>query len=232
MTMKIKKDWGFVAMVVSYVRADKDFETIFEQIKLVSAYKEKLNITVEVERVDHLSQNKRLSQRYDVVELFRSLKGDTILVYDVWVLSANIEDVVQMFSCLLKNDVEIHFIRQGIKINAQSDIMVAMGLIDQLRQRLNNESKKGIGRPRGSKSSSKFDGKLDLIIELLKADKNVSEISRVLGVSRSSLKDYIESRELKVATSDLIHSNSNSDARALMMETIQCPSTPSKGEQL
>lgn len=218
-------------MIVSYVRTDKDFDTIFEQVKFINAYKEKLNITVDIERIDHLSQNKRLIERHDVVELFRSLKGDTILVYDVWVLSTNIEDIVQMFSCLLKNNVEIHFIKQGIKINAQSDIMVAMGLIDQLRQWLQNESKKGIGRPRGSKSPSKFDGALEQIIDLLKTGCNVSEIARILGVSRSSLKDYIESRELRIATGDLIRSNSNSDARALMIETIQCPITPFKEVQ-
>jgi DNA invertase Pin-like site-specific DNA recombinase len=182
--------------------------------------------------VDHLSQNKRLSERESAVEFFRSLKDDTLLVYDVWVLSTNIEDIIQMFSCLLKNNVEIHFIKQGIKINAQSDIMVVMGLIDQLRQWLQNESKKGIGRPRGSKSSSKFDSVLEQVVEMLKEGCNVSEISRVLGVSRSSLKDYIESRELKTLSNDLIHSNSNSDARALMMETIQCPAIPFKGVQL
>jgi len=219
-------------MIVSYLRSDKDFDNIYEQLKFINAYKEKLTISVTSEMVDHLSQNKRLSERDSAVEFFRSLKDDTLLVYDVWVLSTNIEDVVQMFSCLLKNNIEIHFVKQGIKINAQSDIMVVMGLIDQLRQWLQNESKKGIGRPRGSKSPSKFDGALEQIVEMLKEGNNVSEISRVLGVSRSSLKDYIESRELKTLSSDLIHSNSNSDARALMMETIQCPSTPSKGEQL
>lgn len=219
-------------MTVSYLRSDKDFDNIYEQLKFVNAYKEKMMITVTTEMVDHLSQGKRLSERDTAVEFFRSLRDDTLLVYDVWVLSTNIEDIVQMFSCLLKNNIEIHFIKQGIKINAQSDIMVVMGLIDQLRQWLQNESKKGIGRPRGSKSPSKFDSVLEQIVEMLKEGCNVSEISRVLEVSRSSLKDYIESRELKTHSSDLIHSNSNSDARALMMETIQCPSTPSKGERL
>ena len=216
-------------MTVSYLRTDKDFENIYEQLKFVNAYKEKLEMSVEEEMVDHLSQNKRLSERESAVEFFRSLKEDVLLVYDVWVLSTNIEDIIQMFSCLLKNNVEIHFIKKGIIINPRSDIMVVMGLIDQLRQWLQNESKKGIGRPRGSKSSSKFDGALEQIVLMLKEGNNVSQISRALGVSRSSLKDYIESRELKTLSNDLIHSNSNSDARALMIETIQCPTPPSKG---
>jgi DNA invertase Pin-like site-specific DNA recombinase len=210
-------------MTVSYIRADKDFDNIYEQLKLVNAYSEQMSLLIETEMIDHLSQSKRLSERTDVVELFRSLNGDTVLVYDVWVLSTNIEDVVQMFSCLLKNNIEIHFIKQGIKVNPQSDIIVVLGLIDQLRQWVQNEEKKGIGRPRGSKSVSKFDTHLEEIVALLKNGQSVSEIARQLNVSRSSLKDYVESRELKALLLSPIHSSSSTDARALMIETIQCP---------
>jgi len=210
-------------MTVSYIRADKDFDNIYEQLKLVNAYSEQMNLPIDTEMIDHLSQSKRISDRPNVVELFRSLNNDTLLMYDVWVMSTNVEDLVQMFSCLLKNNIEIHFIKQGIKINIQSDIMVVLGLIDQLRQLVQNEDKKGIGRPRGSKSVSKFDAHLEEIVALLKKGQSVSEIARHLGVSRSSLKDYVESRELKALLLSPIHSSSNTDARALMMETIQCP---------
>ena len=210
-------------MIVSYIRADKDFDNIYEQLKLINAYSEQMSLPIDTEMIDHLSQSKRILDRANVVELFRSLKNDTLLMYDVWAMSTNIEDVVQMFSCLLKNNLEIHFIKQGIKVNTQSDIMVVLGLIDQLRQVVQNEDKKGIGRPRGSKSVSKFDTHLEEIIALLKKGQSVSEIARQIGVSRSSLKDYIESRELKTLLLSPIHSSSSTDARALMIETIQCP---------
>ena len=210
-------------MTVSYIRADKDFDNIYEQLKLINAYSEQMGLAVDTEMIDHLSQSKRISDRSDVVELFRSLSNDTLLLYDVWVLSTNIEDVVQMFSCLLKNNIEIHFIKQGIKVNAQSDIIVVLGLIDQLRQWVQNEEKKGIGRPRGSKSVSKFDAYLEEIVVLLKKGQSVSKIARQLNVSRSSLKDYVESRELKALLLSPIRSSSSTDARALMIETIQCP---------
>ena len=219
-------------MTVSYIRADKDFDNIYEQLKLINAYSEQMALPIDTEMIDHLSQSKRLSERHSVVELFRSLNNDTLLMYDVWVLSTNIEDVVQMFSCLLKNNLEIHFIKQGIKVNAQSDIMVALGLIDQLRQWIQNEEKKGIGRPRGSKSVSKFDAHLEEIVALLKTGQSVSEIARQLNVSRSSLKDYVESRELKTLMLGLIHSSSSTDARALMIETIQCPTLNTTKETL
>jgi len=211
-------------MTVSYIRPDKDFDNVYEQLKLINAYSDQMKLPIDRELIDQISQNKRLSERNNVVELFRSLRADTLLIYDVWVLSVNIEDVVQVMSCLLKNGNTINCVKQGIIINAQSDIMVALGLIDQLRQMVQNDDKKGIGRPRGSKSVSKFDLKLDQIISLLKQGNSVSEIARQMKVSRSSLKDYVESRELKALVQGVVLANNESDARAIMIETIQCPS--------
>lgn len=223
MTVKFNFERNLTAMTVSYIRPDKDFDNVYEQLKLINAYSDQMKLPIDKEMIDQLSQNKRLSQRHNVVELFRSLKSDTLLIYDAWVLSVNIEDVVQMMSCLLKNGNTIHCVKQGIIINAQSDIMVALGLIDQLRQLVQNEDKKGIGRPRGSKSVSKFDLKLDEIVDLLKQGNSVSEIARQMKVSRSSLKDYVESRELKALVQGVVLSSNGSDARAIMIETIQCP---------
>ncbi len=210
-------------MTVSYIRPDKDFDNVYEQLKLINAYSGQMELPIDKEMIDQLSQNKRISERNNVVELFRSLNADTLLIYDVWVLSTNIEDVVQMTSCLLKNGNTVHCVKQGIIINAQSDIMVVLGLIDQLRQMVQTDDKKGIGRPRGSKSVSKFDAHLDEIITLLKKGHSVSEIARQMNVSRSSLKDYVESRELKTLVQGVVLSINSLNTRAIMIETIQCP---------
>ncbi len=210
-------------MTVSYIRPDKDFDGVYEQLKLINGYADQKKIVIHEELVDQTSQNKRLADRHEVVRFFRSLDGDTLIIYDTWTLSSCIEDVVQMFSCLLKNNNTIHFVKPGVIIDRKSDTMVVLGLIDQLRQVLQDDAKKGIGRPRGSKSSSKFDMYLDQIIDLLKKRKSVSEIARVLGVSRSSLKDYIESRELKEVVSGVIGITDDVDAEATVIGTIRCP---------
>jgi DNA invertase Pin-like site-specific DNA recombinase len=210
-------------MNVSYIRPDKDFDGVYEQLKLINGYADQKEITIQEELVDQTSQNKRIADRHEVVRFFRSLNGDTLIIYDTWTLSSCIEDVVQMFSCLLKNDNTIHFVKPGVIIDRKSDTMVVLGLIDQLRQVLQDDAKKGIGRPLGSKSSSKFDMYLEQIIDLLKKRKSVSEIARVLGVSRSSLKDYIESRELKEVVSGIIGMGDDADAEAKVIGTIRCP---------
>jgi DNA-binding CsgD family transcriptional regulator len=65
------------------------------------------------------------------------------------------------------------------------------------KQRTKPKENTQVGRPKGSKSSSKFDVYHSEIMRLLSRKKSVSAIARELNVSRSSLKDYIESRKLK-----------------------------------
>jgi DNA invertase Pin-like site-specific DNA recombinase len=211
-------------MTVSYIRPDKDFDGVYEQLKLINGYADQKEIMIDEEMVDQTSQNKRIVDRHEVVRFFRSLDGDTLIVYDTWTLSSCIEDVVQMFSCLLKNNNTIHFVKPGVIIDRKSDTMVVLGLIDQLRQVIQDDAKKGIGRPRGSKVVLKIRyslGKNYRFVE--KKRRSVSEIARVLGVSRSSLKDYIESRELKEVVSGIIGIGDDADAEATVIGTIRCP---------
>ncbi|MHC3993471.1 recombinase family protein [Thiomicrolovo sp. ZZH C-3] len=212
-------------MIFSYIRADSHFHGVYEQLKVISAYAKKHDLVIEDEMVDQLSQNSRLSERDEAVRFMRQPEhlGGTLLVYDLWVLSSNIEDVVQMLSCLLKNGIELHLIKPSIVLNGRSDIIVAMGLVDQLRQTIQSVEKKVIGRPKGSRSSSKFDPHLEVIIASLREGKSVSEIARVLNVSRSSLKDYIESRELKEVAMGSSFLENVDNAEASIIETIECP---------
>ncbi|WP_345985764.1 hypothetical protein WCX49_01225 [Sulfurimonas sp. HSL-1656] len=217
-------------MIFSYIRADSHFHGVYEQLKVISAYAKKHDLVIEDEMVDQLSQNSRLSERDEAVRFMRQPEhmGGTLLIYDLWVLSSNIEDVVQMLSCLLKNGIETHLIKPSIVLNAQSDIIVAMGLVDQLRQTIQSVEKKVIGRPRGSRSSSKFDPYLEVIIGSLREGQSVSEIARVLDVSRSSLKDYIESRELKEVAMGSSFLENVDNAEASIIETIECPQVNEK----
>lgn len=210
-------------MIVSYIRSDKDFDGVYEQLKLINGYADQKGLIIDEEMVDHTSQSKRLVERTEVVQFFRSLHDDTLIVYDVWALSSHIEDLVQMLSCLLKNGNTIKLVKPRIVIDRNSDTMVVLGLIDQLRQILQDDAKKGIGRPKGSKSSSKFDTHLEKIIDLLKERRSVSEIARILGVSRSSLKDYIESRELKEVVNGVFGDGNDEEAEATVIGTIRCP---------
>ncbi len=211
-------------MILAYIRPDKHFDAAHDQLQLINSYAVSKNIQIDDEFVDQVSQNKRLHERTHVTSYFQNKKNSTLLIYDIWVLSTNMEDVIQMFSCLLKNKFSVHFIKQSVIISSQSSVMLVLGLIDQLRQTMQNESKKVIGRPKGSRSTSKFDQYIGEIISFIKEKKSVSEMARLLGVSRSSLKDYIESRELKQVAFGSLLPTSPEDAEEQVINTIICPS--------
>lgn len=210
-------------MVVAYIRPDKNFDAAGEQLQLINSYANAKNIVLDDEFIDHTSQNKRLVERANVTNYFKSNEGATLLVYDVWALSTNMEDLIQMFSCMLKKRFTIHFVKQSVIISQESNAVLVLGLIDQLRQKMQNESTRVIGRPRGSKSNSKFDKHINEIIVCLKEKKSVSEIARQIGQSRSSLKDYIESRELKQLANSSLLPQSSENAEAELINTISCP---------
>lgn len=210
-------------MVLAYIRPDKNFDAVHEQLQAINAYALANDIVIDDEFIDQTSQNKRLEDRKTVTSYFQSKESATLLIYDVWVLSTNMEDLIQMFSCLLKNSFKVHFIKQSVVISQQSNVMLVLGLMDQLRQKMQNDSKRVIGRPRGSKSNSKFDKYINEILVYVKEKKSVSEMARLLNVSRSSLKDYIESRELKLVAQDSLLHTVAIDAEESVINTIVCP---------
>jgi hypothetical protein len=108
-------------------------------------------------------------------------------------------------------------------MSQQSSAMLVLGLMDNLRQTMQSELSRVIGRPVGSKSSSKFDKYINEIIGFIKEKKSVSEMARLLNVSRSSLKDYIESRELKEVAFGSLLPEVSADAEEQVINTISCP---------
>jgi len=210
-------------MAISYIRPDKYFDGAFEQLKSINAYAQASGIDITEEYVDHTSQNNTLDEREDVVKFFRSNQGRDLLISDIWVLSSNITDLLQMVACLLKNEMRIHVISAGVVIDKNSDVMLVLGIIDQLRQVLEGREKKMIGRPKGSRSSSKFDPYLGQIIGYIRDNMSVSAMAREMKVSRSSLKDYIESRELKEVAKGLVTLDIPVDAEQKVIGTIVCP---------
>lgn len=210
-------------MILAYVRTEKNFDAVHEQLQLINSYAISNKLVIDDEFIDYASQNKRLEERQEVTQYFQSHMGATLLVSDIWVLTTNMEDLIQMFSCLLRNDFNVHFIKQNVIMSRGSSAMLVLGLMDHLRQKLKEESKRSIGRPRGSKSSSKFDRYINEIVQHIKDGKSVSEIARLLKVSRSSLKDYVESRELKQVAVGSLLPKAPENAEEHIINTIVCP---------
>ncbi len=208
-------------MAIAYIRPDKHFGTAYDQLKLITSYAMLNDMEIEEKFIDHSAKRGRTLEEFEATKYFRSHKGATLLVADVWVFGNGVEEIAQAFNCLFKNDITVHFVSKSVVMSKRSSAVFVLGLLDDARQMLQKSSQKSVGRPKGSRSSSKFDIYLEEIMSYLQEGKSVSEIARILGVSRSSLKDYIESRELKkLATEPLVFEKRSEDD---VIQKAQCP---------
>lgn len=184
-------------MVYSYMRQVPNIDNLVLQKNTILAFAHQKSIDIEQEVVEYARKDLVIDERAEFETFLRSLDDGayTVIVSSLEVLSTRIDELVKIFNCVLSHDVDLWICDEDTLINAQAHMKVVFPLLE--KQRNQPEKSVAMGRPKGSKSSSKFDQYHHQILTLLSQKKNVSYIARELEVSRSSLKDYIVSRDLK-----------------------------------
>lgn len=185
-------------MVYAYMRQIPNLENLIKQKQSVLSFSHHQGLEIGQEVVEYATKNHSIEERKDFENFLKSLSGGqhTVLVSSLAILSTNVDELVKIIGCVLSHNVDLWICSSNILINRQSSMVQVFPLLEE--QRIEPKDKLSqMGRPKGSKSESKFDIFHSRIIELLSAKESVSAIARELDVSRSSLKDYIESRGLK-----------------------------------
>ncbi len=210
-------------MVYAYMRQVPILEHLAAQKNdiLTLAYQKDIAITQEV--VEYATRDLRIDERKDFENFLKSLgEGEyTVIVSSLSVLSTRVEELVKVINCMLSHEVDLWVCDANLCINAQSHMNEVFPLLE--KQRKKPEEERQIGRPKGSKSSSKFDIYHSEIMTMLSQKQNVSAIARVLDVSRSSLKDYIESRGLKSLVASIGSAVKNLEDKEVDNIVLICP---------
>ena len=185
------------AVTYAYLRQLSDNHSLAKQQQHILSYSLSHRLTIEKEVMEYSSISHTIEDREKFETFIHGLsEGDCIITQSLWVLSSHIDEVIKIINCMLSHKVDLHITDADILINRETDISSIFPLLNTLNE-TQREKRSQIGRPKGSRSSSKFDPLQPQIISLLREKMSVSAIARELGVSRSSLKDYIESRELR-----------------------------------
>ncbi len=185
-------------MNYAYLRVQNIRHSIAFQEKSIELFASKKSLGIDEKEVEISPFTKSLEEREDFLEFLQSLKeGDTLFVYELSVLSNRVGEIVKILNCLFKKEITIYFSRYQIKVDISTPAKIIISLLNEIRENFITIKHKGIGRPKGSLSKSKYDKFRDEIINYLKEGKSVSQISKILDVSRTSLRDYIVSRDLK-----------------------------------
>lgn len=172
---------------------------IIEQQEAVLKYAASQGISIKSTEIETSDAALQLEERKELKGFLRSLNNnDTLLVYDVWALTGKVDELVKVFECLLKRNITLHICQHDEVVSNSLSALNALTVLDRVRKEtLEPKEQIAQGRPKGRMSQSKFDTHRSQIIELLEEGASVSKISKILEVSRSSLKDYINSRGLK-----------------------------------
>ncbi len=169
------------------------------QQKHILKYAHQHSFIIDSTEIENSHPTLELEERKEFKGFLRSLgREDHVFIYTLTTFSDSLQELIKIFECLLKRSICVHITEANTMIGPESSPLSLLELLSkqtEFHQNLNQKSSQG--RPKGRMSQSKFDIHRAYIIELLEANTTVSEIAHLLHVSRTSLKDYINSRGLK-----------------------------------
>ncbi|WP_457605587.1 recombinase family protein [Nitratifractor sp.] len=179
-------------------------ESLLQQRASIVGYAERNRLTLDREMIEFERAGRPLKERRSFQDFLHSLEeGDRIVAERIEVLGQTMEEVIVVINCMLSHGITLHLVHPELSVEKETGLAQILPLIVRLDEtHKTRERDSRVGRPKGRRSASKFDVYLPQIMAGLKADESVSAIARELGVSRSSLKDYIESRHLKEILDD------------------------------
>ena len=186
-------------MNIALLKSKTDKVNITTQQESIIRWARLSGVGLDATEIESSDNSTILEDRSEFKGFLRSLNlNDTLLIYDLWVFSNDMGELTKILECLFERDISIHICSINITIDENTTPLELLSILAQYREKnLLKKVENAQGRPKGRMSKSKFDSSRVEIIDQLSLGDSVSKISRTLGVSRTSLKDYINSRGLK-----------------------------------
>ncbi|HSR73727.1 MAG TPA: recombinase family protein [Sulfurovum sp.] len=211
-------------MVYAYMRQVPGFAHITAQQSDILSFALQKELKIDKEVVEYATKNLLLDEREEFEKFLQTMQdGNTVIISSISILSDRVEELIKVINCMLSHNVNLWITDSKLLMNKDTTMVDIFPLLNALRIEEKEKTKK-IGRPKGSMSSSKFDVHQKEIISYLSEGMSVSAVARELHVSRSSLKDYIESRGIKdLVEGAWIEMNESDSEREMENIVLICP---------
>jgi DNA invertase Pin-like site-specific DNA recombinase len=201
---------------VAYLRISTGSQDLTNQKLAVLDYARQKQFAIDRFIEAQVSSRKGRDQRR-IEELLGALAGgDRLVVSELSRLGRSLGQVIQIIDELVKRKVRFVAIKEAIRFEGKQDmqtkVMIALfGLFAKVERDLISErTKEGLvaarangrllGRPKGSLGSSKLDGKEGEIRMLLEKKVSKASIAKIVGVSSTALRHFIQTRKLTPET--------------------------------
>lgn len=194
-------------MNYGYIRVSTDRQTVENQRYEISNFCRREGLAVDGWIEETISGTKSYDKRALGKLLGKTGKGDLIVCTELSRLGRNLFMVMEILNTCMNKECRVWTIKDGYRLgdDIQSKVLAfAFGLSAEIERNLISQRTKEalarkraegivLGRPEGAKNSHyKLDGKETEIRRLLAKRWSLSAIARKLGVSKNTLKRWIE----------------------------------------
>ncbi|MCB4759942.1 MAG: recombinase family protein [Sulfurovum sp.] len=185
-------------MTYAYLRQMSGCSHLSQQQRSILSFALTQRIQIDKEVIEYSAKSRPIEEREEFEKFLQSLQenDDRIIIDHLSILSHVVEELVKVINCMLSRKIILYIANTKTVVTEETLLTEVLPLLGDTKE-IKRVKTGQIGRPKGSKSSSKFDIYQTQIVSLLKKEMSVSAIARELRVSRSSLKDYIESRGIR-----------------------------------
>ena len=198
-------------MILGYIRVSTDHQDNTKQKYLISEYAKEHNIKMD-EFIEVEESSRKSEKQRKIHELKAKLsKDDTLIVAELSRLGRNMLDVMNLIQELSDNGINLIFIRQpelSTFNNAHSKLLLAIYsyFAESEREFISMRTKQGLaaakasgkklGRRKGQKVKSKFDGHQQVIKDYLLKSISITSIHKIIGLgSYVGVRQYILKNE-------------------------------------
>ena len=179
-----------------YLRSSEELPALSVQENAIKDYMFVHGMSADKIEVDNAPLGMALDERKEFKSFIHSLlPGDRLFVYDLRAISPRVGELVQFFNCLFEHGLSLVITKYAMIVDEKTAVNALVKLLNAIREENRRSGK--MGRPKGSISKSKYDQYREKIIQMIKEGRSVTEIAKEIGASRTSIRDYIVSRNLK-----------------------------------
>ncbi len=199
-------------MIYAYIRVSTDKQTVENQRFEILKYADSKKLPVDHWVEETVSSRRKLADRL-LGKTLEGLKNDDVLIVsELSRLGRNLMEVMSILHTCMDREIQVHTIKEKYELgnNINSKVLAfAFSLSAEIeRQLISQRTKEALarkksegmklGRPKGSLSKqTKLSGKEEEIKVLLEKQISFNGIGRILGVNRLTVKNFVESRNLK-----------------------------------
>lgn len=202
-----------MGQTIAYLRVSTNQQDLKNQRYEVLEYAQKNNFNIDDFVQIEMSSRKDVGERLIDYLFNRLAEGDCVIVSELSRIGRSTVEVLNIINQLVAKKIKLIAIKQNLTVSGNGDmttkVMVTLfSLFAELERDLISERTKRaleakkadgvrIGRPKGATSASKLDGMEIQVTELLQKKVSLTSIAKILTVSRGTVYNFIQSRNLK-----------------------------------